>query len=58
MRLLALLALLGLISACGTVTRTEIVEYREVSIAPVVNEVTIIDDEEPVDVTTTTIEYY
>jgi hypothetical protein len=58
MKWLGLLALFGLLSACGTVTRTQIVEYREVSIAPVVNEVTIIDDEDPVDMTTTTIEYY
>lgn len=62
MRVIALLCLGLLLSACGTTTRTDVIQYRTVVVTPVVeddaDEVIITNDDEPVDVTTTTVEYY
>lgn len=46
-----------LLAACGYTSSTEVVEYREVVVAPPYETVSIVD-EEPVDVTTTTVQYY
>lgn len=51
-----LLPLALLLTACG-VTNTEVIQYREVTVAPPYSTIQVIQDE-PVDVTTTTVEYY
>jgi len=55
MKWIALLSIVVL-SACTTVRTTEVVEYRQVTVQPVVEEVVVVDD--PVDVTETEIDYY
>jgi len=45
-----------LLSSCCC-TSTQIVQYRQVSVAPVM-EAVIMNDQEPIDVTTTTIDFY
>lgn len=56
MKWTVLIPLALLLSACGF-RNTEIVEYRQVTVVPPYETITIVDDV-PVDVTTTTIEYY
>ena len=57
MRWMLLLGVTLFMTACGTVTRTQVIEYRDVVVAPPVEEVTFIEAE-PVDVTSTTVYYY
>ncbi|KTD74926.1 hypothetical protein [Legionella waltersii] len=45
--------------SCGCCCTGPVVEYRQVAVAPVVEPVILdVDDPEPLDVTTTTIEFY
>jgi len=59
MKWITLIPVVLLLAACGytTINSTEVVEYREVMVAPPYETVDIVD-EEPVDVTTTTVQYY
>ncbi|VEG91293.1 hypothetical protein [Legionella spiritensis] len=57
MKWIALIPVIFLLSACCCTRNTEVVEYRQVTVAPPYQSITILD-EEPVDVTTTTVEYY
>jgi hypothetical protein len=64
MKWIALAPLIPLLTACGCCTNRDVIEYRQVSFKPAViatpvhyDPVTIIDDD-PLDVTTTTIDYY
>ncbi len=74
MKWIALASIVFLLSACGCCINRDVVEYRQVNVAPVVVKpvytapvvrsvyvrpapVTIVDVD-PIDVTTTTIEYY
>lgn len=60
MKWIPFLPVVLLLASCGfysTTTSTEVVEYREVIVAPPYESVSIVD-EEPVDVTTTTVQYY
>lgn len=44
---------------CTNYRSTEIVQYRQVAVAPVVETVVLdVDNPEPLDVTTTTIDFY
>lgn len=56
MKWIMLIGVTFIISSCCCST-TEIVQYRQVTVAPVIEPV-IIDDQEPIDVTTTTIDFY
>ncbi len=56
MKWIALLSIVVL-TACTTVRTTEVVQYRQVTVQPVVDEVVVVDDD-PVDVTETEIDYY
>lgn len=49
-----------LVTACTTVQRTEYVQYRQVTVVPPppVFQSTTVIEQEPIDVTTTTVEYY
>lgn len=57
MRWLFLSTTLVLLSSCGTYTNTEVIEYRQVTVTPAYEVITVVS-EEPVDVTQTTLEYY
>lgn len=57
MKWITLIPVVLILSACGYVASTEVVEYREVLVTPPYESITIVD-EEPVDVTTTTVQYY
>lgn len=48
------------ITACTTIQKTEYVQYRQVTVVPPppVFESTTVIEQEPIDVTTTTVEYY
>ncbi|MCC5791859.1 MAG: hypothetical protein JJT82_04515 [Legionellaceae bacterium] len=56
MKWMALLSVM-LLAACGTIHTTEIVEYRQVVVEPVVERV-VLEETRPVDVTVTEIDYY
>lgn len=44
---------------CSTYQTTEVVQYRQVAVAPVVETVVLdVDNPEPLDVTTTTVDFY
>lgn len=70
MKWIALAPIIVLLTACGCCTRPAVgvVEYRQVAYKPVVRPVVVatpvyydpvtIIDEDPIDVTTTTIDYY
>lgn len=64
MKWIALLPIVALLTACGCCTNRGITEFRSVTYTPTVvaapiyyDPVTIID-QDPIDVTTTTIDYY
>lgn len=58
MKWMILLGITLLTTACCTTT-TEIVQYRQVAVAPVVQPVILdVDYPQPLDVTTTTIDFY
>lgn len=57
MRGLFVFTTLVLLSSCGTYTNTEVIEYRQVTVTPAYEVITVVS-EEPVDVTQTTLEYY
>lgn len=57
MRWLLMFATVVLLSSCGTYSNTEVIEYRQVTVTPAYEVVTVVS-EEPVDVTQTTLEYY
>ena len=48
MKWIALLSIVVL-SACTTVRTTEVVEYRQVTVQPVVEEVVVVDDDDEPD---------
>ncbi len=56
MKWIMLIGISFILSSCCC-TNTQLVQYRQVVVAPVVEPV-ILDDIEPVDVTTTTIDFY
>ncbi len=57
--LLLILAAL-FVTACTTVQKTEYIQYRQVTVVPPppVFQSTTVIEQEPIDVTTTTVEYY
>ncbi|CEG57880.1 exported protein of unknown function [Legionella fallonii LLAP-10] len=59
MKWIVLIGIAVLASGCCCVTSSEIVQYRQVTVAPVVEPVILdVDYPGPLDVTTTTIDYY
>ena len=58
MKWIIVLGITLITTACATTT-TEVVEYRQVTVAPVIEPVVLdVDYPGPLDVTTTTIDYY
>jgi len=59
MKWIMLIGIIGLMAGCCCTNTTEVVQYRQVAVAPVVEPV-IIDQYNPgpIDVTTTTVDFY
>ena len=51
------IVMVALLSACGTVQTTEVVQYRQVIVEPVMDTV-VIEDEPVVEVTETEVDFY
>jgi len=57
MKWIMLLGVSFILSSCCCTPTTRVVQYRQVAVTPVM-ETIIVNDQEPIDVTTTTIDFY